>query len=307
MSKTEEFQSDLVFPAKLGSADFSAKNSIALFSASLKKEEEFSYNIYLPGPTGLTVNDQANYNTSDFGITGAENKFSESGIKQALRAAGLKGAKLAGGLLTAGNLSGEQVEKGAGIIANPNTNTTFSGSGVRSFSFNYKFIPESEAESATVKKIIRRFKGLSYAALSSDDKENPASLLLTYPPIWEIKFLTLEGGRYVENSFMPKLFKCYLTAVETNYNPSTNVFFRDGAPNEIELTVTYQETRALSRNDIDDLENEIDSEGSFNDSEDNKKVIPPRFSSRSNPSRRTVRNRNSNATNGVPRINRRNN
>ena len=60
MSKTEEFQSDLVFPAKLGSADFSAKNSIALFSASLKKEEEFSYNIYLPVPTGLTVNDQAN-------------------------------------------------------------------------------------------------------------------------------------------------------------------------------------------------------------------------------------------------------
>ncbi len=274
MSKTEDFRSDLTFPANLGSNKLSAKNSIACFSARLKKEQEFSYNIYLPAPVGLSVSDQANYNTSDFGMTGAEDKFGKDNLKQALTAAGIKGGKLFGGLV---GIEDAQVEKVAGAIVNPNTNTTFGGNGVRSFSFTYKFIPESEDESNTVKQIIRRFKGLSYASLASSDRENPASLVLTYPPIWQVKFLTqTNGGSLSENPFMPKIFDCYLTTVETNYNPNANVFFKGGAPNEIDLSITYQETRALTRNDIDELENELDGTGSnFNLPIDGNKIIPP--------------------------------
>jgi len=274
MSKTEDFRSDLTFPANLGSNKLSAKNSIACFSARLKKEQEFSYNIYLPAPVGLSVSDQANYNTSDFGMTGAEEKFGKDSLKQALTAVGIKGGKLFGGIV---GVEDAQVEKVAGAIVNPNTNTTFGGSGVRSFSFQYKFIPESEDESNTVKQIIRRFKGLSYASLASSDRENPASLVLTYPPIWQVKFLTqTDGGSFSQNPFMPKIFDCYLTTVETNYNPNANVFFKGGAPNEIDLTITYQETRALTRNDIDELENELDGVGSFNLPSDGNKIVPPK-------------------------------
>ena len=75
---------------------------------------------------------------------------------------------------------------------------------------------------------------------------------------------------------MPKIFDCYLTTVETNYNPNANVFFKGGAPNEIDLSITYQETRALTRNDIDELENELDGTGSnFNLPIDGNKIIPP--------------------------------
>tara|TARA_A100001515_G_scaffold139849_1_gene134914 strand:+ start:2064 stop:2894 length:831 start_codon:yes stop_codon:yes gene_type:complete len=272
MSKTEDFQSDLTFPADLGSGKTSAKNSVALFSARLKKDKEFSYYIYLPAPTGLAVNDQANYNTTDFGLTGAENKFGAGTITQTLKALGIKSGRLFGGLAT---IEDAQVEKVAGLIVNPNTNTSFGGSGVRSFTFAYKFIPESEAEARTIKQIIRRFKALSYAALANSDKENPASLILTYPPVWQIKFLTSgAGGSFSENPFMPKLFDCYLTGVETNYNPAANIFFKGGAPNEIDISVTYQETRALTRNDIDELENTIDQEGNFNNPSDNSVVIP---------------------------------
>ena len=274
MSKTEDFRSDLTFPANLGSNKLSAKNSIACFSARLKKEQEFSYNIYLPAPVGLSVSDQANYKTSDFGMTGAEEKFGKDSLKQALTAVGIKGGKLFGGIV---GVEDAQVEKVAGAIVNPNTNTTFGGSGVRSFSFQYKFIPESEDESNTVKQIIRRFKGLSYASLASSDRENPASLVLTYPPIWQVKFLTqTDGGSFSQNPFMPKIFDCYLTTVETNYNPNANVFFKGGAPNEIDLTITYQETRALTRNDIDELENELDGVGSFNLPSDGNKIVPPK-------------------------------
>jgi|TARA_A100001015_G_scaffold298717_1_gene381833 hypothetical protein len=274
MSRTEDFVSDLTFPATLGSNKLSAKNSIALFQAQLKKEQEFSYNIYLPGPTALSVNDQANYSTTDFGMTGAQNKFGEDSVGQALEAAGLRIGKGAGGII---GMEASEVEKRAGLIINPNTNTTFGGNGVRSFSFQYKLIADSEEESQAIKQIIRRFKGLSYAALNNTSNvAEPAGLILTYPPIWKIKFLTTStGGGFSENKFMPKISTCYLTSVETNYNPNSNIFFKGGAPNEIDLSITYQETRALNRNDIDELENTIDQEGDFNPPQVPQQTLPP--------------------------------
>ncbi len=273
MSKTEDYRADLMFPSTLGSDKVAAKNSIAVFRAELKKEKDLGYSIYLPSPTGLSVNDQATYNTIDFGIMGANTGgLFGGGIRQAFKAAGLKIKKKAGGL---GGMTGEQVEKAAGTITNPNTNTTFSGNAVRSFSFTYKFIPESEAEAETVKQIIRRFKGLSYASTGNSDKENPASIILTYPPIWQVKFLKNINGAFQENRFMPKIYDCYLTTVTTNYNPNSNAFFKGGAPVVIDLSLTYQETRALTRNDIDNMENELDQEGTFNESSDNNKQIPP--------------------------------
>lgn len=274
-NKTEDDTYDLQFPSDLGSKDVGAKNSIALFQARLKKGKEFSYNIYLPAPVGLSVSDQANYNSEDFGFSGAALKGGTGALSQSFQV----GVKKAGKIGLVG-VEDSQIDKAFGTITNPNTNSTFGGSGIRSFTFTYKFIPETEDESYQIRRIIRRFKGLSYAALGHSDKSSdPASLILTYPPVWNISFLIQnEGGGFSQNIFMPKIFECYLTTVETNYNPTANVFHAGGAPNEIDLTVTYQETRALTRNDIDALENELDQVGSFNQPETDKKVLPKKFS-----------------------------
>ena len=56
---------------------------------------------------------------------------------------------------------------------------------------------------------------------------------------------------------MPRIHKCFLNSVETNYNPSTNIYFDNGAPVEIDMSVTYQETRALTRDDIETMETEL--------------------------------------------------
>lgn len=303
MSKTISDTADLKFPAKLnatnpgkGSGD-GALNSVAMFaglldSGSSNKSPQTSYVIYLPAPTGLSVTDQANYNTTDFGVFGAEKARG-----QILKTFGVMLGKPALGKVAPGFTS-EQAFKTMGTIINPNTNTTFSGSGVRSFNFSYKFVPESEQETDVIKRIIRRFKGLSYAGHTADQagEADPATLLLSYPCKWQIKFLKTTAGGFTENEFMPKLFECYLTTVETNYNPNANIFFNNAAPVEIDLSVTFQETRALTRNDIDDLENNLNQEGNFNNP-DNSNPPPPRngnFSSRSNPGRRNVRNRGNN-------------
>jgi hypothetical protein len=274
MSKTTDDKSDLIFPTKLDAIAEGSNNSIALFSADLdgsskKSDPQYSYNIYLPAPTGLGVNDQANYSTTDFGVFGAEKMMGKI-LKTALA----KGTEARAAVVP--GLTAEQGYKKVGFIVNPNTNTTFSGSGVRSFTFSYKFIPESRAETEVVKKIIRRFKALSYAGYD-DEAEEPSTLLLSYPCKWKIKFLKKEqGGGYAENIFMPKLFECYLTGVQTNYNPNSNIFFNNAAPVEIDLNVSFQETRALTRADIDTLENELDQDGSFGKSTQTPKSFTPK-------------------------------
>lgn len=298
MSKTISDTADLTFPEKLNALEDGSLNSVAMFtglldSGSSNKSPQSSYIIYLPAPTGLSVSDQANYNTTDFGVFGAEKKMG-----QIFKTMGIGLAKKGVGAITPG-YTAEQGFKTIGTIINPNTNTTFSGNGVRSFNFSYKFVPESELETNTIKRIIRRFKALAYAGHTADQagEADPATLLLSYPCKWQIKFLKTAGGAFTENEFMPKLFECYLTTVETNYNPNANIFFNNAAPVEIDLSVTFQETRALTRNDIDDLENDLNQEGNFNNPDNNSNPPPPRnrnFSSRSNPGRRNVRNRRNN-------------
>lgn len=264
MSTTISDTDDLIFPEKLDAKGSGSTNSIAVFQGLLdhgggKSVMVGRYTIYLPAPTGLSVSDQANFNTTDFGVFGAEKKMGQLLKTAAAKFGEARSAAIPG-------LTAEQGFKAVGTIINPNTNTTFSGNGIRSFNFSYKFVPESEQETDVIKRIIRRFKALSYAGYTRDEvgKTDPATLLLSYPCKWQIKFLkNVEGGLY-ENNFMPKLFECYLTGVETNYNPNSNIFFNNAAPVEIDLSVTFQETRALTRNDIDELENELDEQGSFN-------------------------------------------
>ena len=295
MSKTKDDTADLTFPEKLRALKDGSSHSVAMFagqldSGSSSKSPQSSYIIYLPAPTGLSVSDQANFNTTDFGVFGAEKMRG-----QILKTLGIGAAKKGVSAITPG-LTAEQGFKTIGTIINPNTNTTFSGNGIRSFNFSYKFVPESELETNTIRRIIRRFKGLSYAGHTADQagEADPATLLLSYPCKWQIKFLKTTAGGLTENEFMPKLFECYLTTVETNYNPNANIFFNNAAPVEIDLSVTFQETRALTRNDIDDLENDLNQEDNFNPPEEGGPTPPPingNFSSRSDPSQRNVRNR----------------
>ena len=41
-----------------------------------------------------------------------------------------------------------------------------------------------------------------------------------------------------------------MTNVGTTFNSSSNIYFTDNAPLEVEISLTYQETRVLSRADL---------------------------------------------------------
>jgi hypothetical protein len=73
---------------------------------------------------------------------------------------------------------------------------------------------------------------------------------LEYPPTFRIKFMS--GGEI--NNYMPRIIDTYLTAMSVNYNATGNSFHMNdsigAAPVEIDLNMTFQEVRAITRDDL---------------------------------------------------------
>jgi glutamine cyclotransferase len=67
-----------------------------------------------------------------------------------------------------------------------------------------------------------------------------------FPDIFEITYLT--KGK--QNKHMIRQVESYLTAVSVTYNQTSPTFFADGMPSEVDLQLTFQESKALNRNMI---------------------------------------------------------
>lgn len=132
----------------------------------------------------------------------------------------------------------------------PNTNTTFTNNSLRQFGFQFKLTASSQKGSEAIRDIVKTFRRLTYASNQSDEE----TLILNYPPVWTISFLDGFSGSIRENQYLPRIGKCYLTSLNTVYNSSSNLVHHDGAPTEVDVSLTFQETRVLTRRDIDELE-----------------------------------------------------
>lgn len=139
---------------------------------------------------------------------------------------------------------GQQIQFGNKVIMDPRINTAFTGNGLRTFSFEFKMIATSQQESMTVKNIYNAFRRNIYASRAG-------LIALRYPPVWEIKFL--KGDKSV-NQYIPKIHKCYLTSVNTTFNSENNSWRVDTAPLSVDISISFQEQKVLTRQDIENLE-----------------------------------------------------
>ena len=130
---------------------------------------------------------------------------------------------------------------------NPHTRAVFNQVNLRQFSFTFKFIPASADEAREVQKIIKHFRSQMYPELlevGSDGVTLP--LGYKYPNLFKITF-----KHRGSEAKIPRLEMCYLRGVQSSYNPTGQAFYRDGQPNEIDMTLQFQEFRTLSREDIE--------------------------------------------------------
>ncbi len=202
-----------------------------------------SINLFVP--QGFSMPDSAVYGTMDLGNVGAVTDWAADPTKfkpesaDAIALAASAGTMLddvTGGIGT--KAAGIAALK-AGIAVNPHTETTFTNSNIRSFGFTFKLISENKEEADAAAIIENIFRKYLYP-----DKAGVASL--KYPAKFNIGFFT--GGKI--NKYMPKIMETHLVNCTTTYNSTSNVFHDDGQPVEVDVALTFQETKPLVRSDL---------------------------------------------------------
>jgi len=230
-------------------------------------------------PQAHTVSDVFVYDNPALNIAGAALQGSMAGgvdISSAIVDAAKQGLKGVGDLVdafggkelgraavvraaTAAPILPQSVKDAIGVTArtslHPNLRTRFQNVGIRQFSFTFKFIPRSRDEAVVVKQIIDYFRFHAYpeeipATLSSSGIQVP--IAYKYPDMFRIKLFAreFESGNLIYKRTGSKLLDCFLTSINTTYNPTAAVYHYDGEPVETDLTLNFMEHRPLSRSDV---------------------------------------------------------
>ena len=225
------------------------------------KKSEKSVKLYLPA--GLAYRDTVNYDNMDIGGLGAAAeqavmkggsvvKSLFEGGKQTIGAA-MKGAaggdtaKLAMIKLSAGlpDEIGGALRSAGQVTTNPNTRVLFKSVNLREFSFAFKFISTSPKEAEEVKSIINFFREELYpTTINAGIAGASVSIGYRFPLKFKIEPM------YKNKPIATKIKPCYLRDVSVTYNPTQASMFRDGNFQEIDMTLSFQETRTLQRSDI---------------------------------------------------------
>jgi len=220
--------------------------------------------VCMPIPQNIAFADAATYNDAELGFSGGAGM---AAAREGLGTGGNIGAgvsagmgAIAGGIpKSLGNLAqglsasygkaSSQVQSavsiGVGATLNKNITTQFTGTATRRFSFVFKFISVSSDESQRINDISKAFRLGLYPQGNAYQ--------LQYPATWTIQFIHGITGNDIE--YLPKLFECYLESMSSTYNSIANMWRTDGSPLDSEITLTFIESRALTKDDIKFLEN----------------------------------------------------
>jgi len=129
--------------------------------------------------------------------------------------------------------------KSQGIAINPNQQVIFDGIPLRTFSFEFIFMPKSKKETTSVKNIIKAFKMYSRPRTM----EGSYGMAFTPPSIFQIDFRFLDG----RNTYVNKVADSVVTNVEIDYAPNGWSTHQDGSPVNIKMKVDFKELSLIDR------------------------------------------------------------
>ena len=252
-----------------------SRETVAVSAMKITPVTNGQVSLYLP--IAYQVNESLNYDTATaLNASGAAAMAAMNAGSSALTAAGKGiasglesitsffdqgvggiGARLAAERLArspAGFLVPEGIRNAIGLTArvtvNPNIRTAFRGVNIREFSFQFKLLPKSAEESLEVKKIIRLLRRHAYPEEIRAGRDG-ASIPLgyKYPDLFKIRLLSGKEGEFKNVGTPIKMAQ--LRNISTVYNPTTTALHPDGSPTEIDLTLGFVEYKTISRDDID--------------------------------------------------------
>jgi hypothetical protein len=221
--------------------------------------------IYLP--PNVKDATSVGYNNAEMGIIGAAAAGSAS-VLDALRKGDMsKLARTAGGaatdlLATAGlNLGSEFIgtlagvdpeglkgfaKKAFGQASNPYMEVLFEGVELRTFTYNFTFSPRNADETDDVQKIIEMFRFHMLPELNGG-----SSAFMTLPSTFDIHYMyQVTPDVSEENNFYSKIATCVLKGCDVDYTPNGVKSFASGAPTQITMSLSFQETEMLTKQHV---------------------------------------------------------
>jgi hypothetical protein len=240
-----------------------SNSSVKKISDSPQFKASILGSVCLYMPSGLQVNDNLSYDNADTGVGGMlVNSYQGSSSAGEFLGNVAKSAPQLGDRFISQKLAETSQSKGLaggiagqilinrGEVVNPHTQMLFRSPQLRQFNFTFKMMPRSEAEAKEIVNIVRFFRLAAYPSTGQGERSSEGGSLnmasYIFPDVFEIKYLTNNRP----NTNMIKYARAYITAVNVTYNPTSPSFFANGMPSEIDLSLTFQETKALSREDI---------------------------------------------------------
>ena len=137
--------------------------------------------------------------------------------------------------------------KAFGQATNPYMEVLFQNVGLRSFTYNFTFSPRNADETEDVQKIIKMFRFHMLPELKGQNER-----YMTLPSTFDIHYMyqwNVEESR--ENNFYSKIATCVLKGVDVDYTPGGVKSFANGAPTQITMGLTFQETEMLTKQHVD--------------------------------------------------------
>lgn len=201
-------------------------------------------------PQSPVFHSGAQYDTVDFGALGgfaaggasyADTLDKSQQNQEALLAAARAMMKGPAKFLTGGG-AGAMIEATTKQTLNPYREVLFKQIDFRRFSFDYRFLPKSQAETDMVQKIIKTFRYHMHPERSS------GGMYYIHPSEFNIQYFFKKQ----ENTYINKISTCVLVDMDVQYGPSEGFStFGNGAPTEISMRLMFQELETLTKERID--------------------------------------------------------
>ena len=209
-------------------------------------------------PKGLSNTDTLNYNDVDYGLIKG---IMEGNLASLIPGIAQKAAGFVDGLAQITNTelnAASAISSVTGAVRNPRREQLFESVGMRTFEFAFNLFPKTEKESHEVMEMIKLFRFHAYPEIV------PNQAFYRFPSEFQISFIDLKyptnnpfqtpGSNGVvakENQWLNRIARCALTNVVVEYFPLDAMStFSDGAPTIVNMTLTFTEMEALSRNHI---------------------------------------------------------
>ena len=236
-----------------GKALEDSKGLIEAYTTPVRRTYTGSICLYMP--TGIEITDAVAYNddTRQFaaGLNemvggGGSNAFNNKAVlasTQAISVYGAAAGKIGGGAMLGalagygvGDIIATEMQRSTGALLNKNEFAAYGSTPLRTFSFNWTILPDSEQESDQAAGLIKFFRESMHAT-----KNNQVTI--TVPDHCIVSF---HGSRD-----MIQLPPVVVENVGVTYNPNNSSFFRrNNSPVEIALTIGLKEINPLYKDDI---------------------------------------------------------